>query len=140
MKLILIKILKKNKEINCNINCLILVPEFEYNYFIIKNKKNEQPLCFKNIESDKYDEGSSEVYDYMKFKSLKDLTESDEYSEDINKEKKLKIINEEEQLITNLDDIKDNDETNSNKTINKNKKKKKNEVKYKLNNINYYKY
>ena len=32
---------RKNKELNINIDCLIIIPEFVYNYYIIKFNRNQ---------------------------------------------------------------------------------------------------
>ena len=56
---------ERNKEINCNMNNLNLVPEFVYNYFIIKIKNNQQTMNCKNVKDD--NNNSSDKYDYMEF-------------------------------------------------------------------------
>ena len=61
---------QRNNEINCNINSLILVPEFVYNYFIIKIKNNQHTLNYKNEDENNDNDDSFGKYDYMEFKNL----------------------------------------------------------------------
>ena len=114
---------QRNNEINCNINSLILVPEFVYNYFIIKIKNNQHTLNYKNEDEINDNDDSFGNYDYMKFKNLINLKEPDESANNIN-EKIIQNINS-DKFILNSGKKQDDDETNSNEQINNNKKKKK---------------
>ena len=64
---------EKSKEYKVNIESLIIIPEFVYNYYLIKYNKNQSIL--HNISSEEENEISSEIEDYMEYKII--LNESD---------------------------------------------------------------
>ena len=77
---------EKNKDYKVNSECLIIIPEFVYNYFIIKHNKN-QPFPNDSIFEEN-SEKLSEISDYMEYKAI--LSESESESEENLQNKKKK--------------------------------------------------
>ena len=122
---------KKDTAIFCNLDCLIIIPEFVYNYFIIKNKRN---IFFNNMENidnvkDK-DNILDDSIDYMKFNNLFDSEEYISVKSDKKQDEIIPIF-EEQQNKDDIDinmrvkeeDINEENSSNNNKTKKKNKKK-----------------
>ena len=77
---------EKNKDYKVNSECLIIIPEFVYNYFIIKHNKNQ---TFPNDSIfEENSEKLSEISDYMEYKAI--LSEGESESEENFKNKKKK--------------------------------------------------
>ena len=51
-----------------DIECLIIIPEFVYNYFVLKSKKNQQIQQFISLHD--LNDNSSEISDYMNYYNL----------------------------------------------------------------------
>ena len=99
---------EKEKDFRINIKCLIIVPEFVYNYYLFKNINNQS--IFNSEIYEENSENENEKSDYMEYKII--LSESDIESED-------KIRNNK-----NTDSSKD-ENNKENKKVNKKKEKQK---------------
>ena len=63
-----IGLFEKNTDYLVDRECLIIIPEFVYNYFVLKSKKNQQIQQFISLEDIK--DNSSEISDYMNFNNI----------------------------------------------------------------------
>ena len=91
---------EKNKDYKVNIESLIIVPEFVYNYYLIKINKN-QPIL-PNIYLEEENEISSDSEDYMEYKSI--LNESDKDSDDNSQKDKNKKKTKKEVIEKKIND------------------------------------
>ena len=113
----------KNKNILCKLDCFIIVPEFVYNYFIIKNNKTQVISDIENSEINDIKENMmDDNADYMVFRENDDHDDFNEIQKDSDIEPEDNNLEEDKNLIN--EKIKNNKE--SKKSVKKVKKKKKN--------------
>ena len=78
---------EKNIDYLVDIDCLIIIPEFVYNYFLLKSKRNQQIQQFISLDNIK--DNSSEISDYMDCNNLSIENDNDS-EENIPKKKIIK--------------------------------------------------
>ena len=106
----------KNKNFLCKLDCFIIVPEFVYNYFIIKNNKTQK---ISDIENSKINDIKENMMDdnadYIVFRENDDPDDLNEIQKDSDTEPENDNIEKSKNLI--------NEKSKNNKESNKNVKK-----------------
>ena len=114
---------EKNKDYKVDIDCLIIIPEMVYNYFVIKKNKNQSVQL--NSNSRDSEDNSSEIYDYMEYKELLSdnecESEEDLQNKNNNKRKPKKKEKKYNNKESNIDDIESDKDTSNIKNQKKEK-------------------